>query len=471
MVSAQIPSAIVGALTVPTVTAEQAKDIRDALHVFPGVYIVAAPGTPLANAPSVQVPVGAGGHLVVPLEPEIKPEAAAEIDRLIQVRLDACAATGSLIPSLSEELLACPFRATLATTTRNIRWEILEKPKIRLWPVERPLDGERIYWVETVVEGRAQVAFQGTAPGAPHRGGLVAVRTDRHLQGQGRRRPERGGRHRVVQRLRVLVQRSQTLSRGRAFARTSANEPDAPCPANRRVADSFGRHVGNVGRDTRWLGYRPDRSRPCRDRREAGRPDLGRHGRDQLDSAWLHRHPPPGWRGGAQRRGRTVLANHNATGVAVAVKYVADELRDDDEYLARFRADARRLTELESPNVAELYEYVESGEGVATVREYVDGASVRDLLAAGPLRPEAALSVLKGGLLGLAAIHANGAAHGGYKPENLLLDRDGNTKLADPAVTPTTGDAAGDVVAAVATLRECLAGSASSANCRGWCTR
>jgi serine/threonine-protein kinase len=153
------------------------------------------------------------------------------------------------------------------------------------------------------------------------------------------------------------------------------------------------------------------------------------------------------------------MANHVASGVTVAVKYVGDDLRRDDEYLARFRSDARRLAELESPNVAELYEYVESADGVATVREYVAGASVRELLAAGPLRPEAALSVLKGGLLGLAAIHDNGATHGGYKPENLLLDADGNTKLADSGATPDTGTAADDVVAAMATLRECLAGS------------
>jgi len=128
---------------------------------------------------------------------------------------------------------------------------------------------------------------------------------------------------------------------------------------------------------------------------------------------------------------RTVVATHAATGTPVAIRYLADDLRRHEGYLAGYRAGARVLADVESPDVAEIYEYVESDDGVATVREYLDGGSVRQLTAASALHPEAALFVLNVGLQGLAAGHAAGATHGGYKPENLLVSRDGTTKLAD----------------------------------------
>jgi serine/threonine-protein kinase len=145
----------------------------------------------------------------------------------------------------------------------------------------------------------------------------------------------------------------------------------------------------------------------------------------------------------------------------VTIRYLADELRGDATFLDRYRAEARIVATLRSPNIAELYEYVESDGGVATVREYVDGGSVRQVLATSAIQPQPALSVLKGGLTALASAHACGARHGGYKPENLLIDRQGTTKLADFGLRPA--DAAGDeVAAAVTTFLECLAGSRST---------
>ena len=104
--------------------------------------------------------------------------------------------------------------------------------------------------------------------------------------------------------------------------------------------------------------------------------------------------------------GRVVLATHSATGTQVAIKYLANNLRRDEDFLRDFRAEARLLAEVSSPHVAPLYEYVEAGSGAAIVMELVDGVSLRSLLEEdGPLRPEAALVVLKGSLLGLAAAH------------------------------------------------------------------
>ena len=183
--------------------------------------------------------------------------------------------------------------------------------------------------------------------------------------------------------------------------------------------------------------------------------------------------------------GRTVLATHVATGAAVTIRYLADDLRRHEGYLAGYRAGARVVADIESPHIAEMYEYVESDDGVATVREYVDGGSVRQLMAQSGLHPAAALDILNAGLRGLAAAHAAGATHGGYKPENLLVQRDGTTKLADFTVVASAVTASGppehaaaedvvtddvgvdvmkdDVSAALNTFLECVLGSRAAA--------
>ncbi|MFF4259278.1 serine/threonine-protein kinase [Streptomyces sp. NPDC001663] len=184
---------------------------------------------------------------------------------------------------------------------------------------------------------------------------------------------------------------------------------------------------------------------------------------------------------GSGASGRVVLATHDTTGTQVAIKYLAEQLRDDPAFREIFRAEARLLGELHSPHVVELYEYVESPRGAAIVMELVDGVPLRKLLREhGATTPEAALVVLKGSLLGLAAAHTAGVVHRDYKPDNVLVAADGSSKLVDFGIavpsgvaanasgTPTymapeqwTGGEAGpatDVYAATATFFECLTG-------------
>ncbi|MFC9683366.1 protein kinase [Streptomyces sp. NPDC056948] len=179
--------------------------------------------------------------------------------------------------------------------------------------------------------------------------------------------------------------------------------------------------------------------------------------------------------------GRVVVARHIATGRNVAIKYLNEELCSRSEFRTALRTEARLLSDLTSPHVTRLYEYVEAEQGAAIVMELVYGAALRALLKRkGSTHPEAALVVLKGSLFGLAAAHGVGVVHRDYKPENVLVNWDGRTKLVDFGIAARTGDRhnlcgtcaymppeqwkmeaatpAGDVYAATATLYECLTG-------------
>ena len=153
--------------------------------------------------------------------------------------------------------------------------------------------------------------------------------------------------------------------------------------------------------------------------------------------------------------GRTVLGRHVATDVPVLIAYLSDELRRDNAYLNQYRASARVFADIQSPHVTALYEYVEASAGVAVVREYVEGVPVRAILAArGRLRPEAALSVLKGGLAGLAAAHALGVSHGTVSADTLMVDTSGNPKVSGWSLDGAPAGPAADVAAAVAVYTE-----------------
>lgn len=130
--------------------------------------------------------------------------------------------------------------------------------------------------------------------------------------------------------------------------------------------------------------------------------------------------------------GRVVLAKHEASGQMVAIKYLLGEFLTDPRVADGFRREAWLLRGVTSPHVVRLFEFVESPRGAALVMEAVPGVSLRALLAAEKtLAPESALAILKGSLLGLAAAHAAGVVHRDYKPANVLVSREGESKLVD----------------------------------------
>lgn len=168
--------------------------------------------------------------------------------------------------------------------------------------------------------------------------------------------------------------------------------------------------------------------------------------------------------------GRSVLAVHEASGLPVALRYHAAPDAAPDTATERFdalRADARALAGVTSPHIAPLYEHIEvvldGVFGVASVREYVQGASVRTLLAASRPPPASALLLLRSALLALRAAHGAGVTHRALTPSNVLVSAAGVTRITDffpahrSAAHETTGSSGfEDVRAAHAVFAACV---------------
>jgi hypothetical protein len=138
--------------------------------------------------------------------------------------------------------------------------------------------------------------------------------------------------------------------------------------------------------------------------------------------------------------GRVVLAVEEETGDLVVIKYLKVNFEDLD----RVREDVALISTLDSRYLVHIRGYVEDLDAgrAAIVMDPINGVSLRLLLRDhGALAPEAALLLFRDSLLGLGAAHDIDVAHGDYRPENLLVDAEGECVILDvSAVTWTDHD-------------------------------
>lgn len=137
---------------------------------------------------------------------------------------------------------------------------------------------------------------------------------------------------------------------------------------------------------------------------------------------------------GSGSHGVVYRARERATGRDVAIKVLRDQR--DPVVLRRVREsldrEARALQLVEHPGVVAIVEVSHTDEGACLVTEFVDGASLRDLLRErGRLEPEEAASLVSQAARALAAAHARGIVHRDVKPANLLVAEDGTLKITD----------------------------------------
>lgn len=112
----------------------------------------------------------------------------------------------------------------------------------------------------------------------------------------------------------------------------------------------------------------------------------------------------------------------------VAVKTLT---HDVDEDVQRFEREVRTLATLNHPSIVTIHDAGEHDGTAYLVMELVEGASLADELADGPLDPDRAVRIAASVADGLAVAHTAGIIHRDVKPGNILLDTDGTAKLAD----------------------------------------
>ncbi len=135
---------------------------------------------------------------------------------------------------------------------------------------------------------------------------------------------------------------------------------------------------------------------------------------------------------GSGSMGAVFLARQLSLDRLVALKVLKPSLSRDRRYVERLSREARLVARLDHPNIVHAYDLRQEKGYHFFVMEYVEGRSLRDLLKDWGRLPEE--QVLRIGIqVGLALEHArkHGVIHRDIKPANILVQEDGNVKLAD----------------------------------------
>jgi serine/threonine-protein kinase len=115
----------------------------------------------------------------------------------------------------------------------------------------------------------------------------------------------------------------------------------------------------------------------------------------------------------------------------VAIKVLPEAFASDSERLARFKREAHVLASLNHPHIAAIYGLEESGSASALVLELVEGPTLADRIAQGPIPLDEALPIAKQICEALEAAHERGIIHRDLKPANIKLTPDGAVKVLD----------------------------------------
>jgi serine/threonine protein kinase len=115
----------------------------------------------------------------------------------------------------------------------------------------------------------------------------------------------------------------------------------------------------------------------------------------------------------------------------VALKVLPAAFMLDPDRLARFKREAQVLASLNHPNIGAIYGFEESATDQALVLELVDGPTLADRIAQGPVSLDEALPIARQICEAIEAAHDQGVIHRDLKPTNIKLRPDGTVKVLD----------------------------------------
>jgi hypothetical protein len=134
---------------------------------------------------------------------------------------------------------------------------------------------------------------------------------------------------------------------------------------------------------------------------------------------------------GAGGMGEVHRARDTRLGRDVAIKALPAEFARDPERLARFEREARLLASLSHPNIAGIHGLEDVSGHRYLVLEFVEGETLAERLARGPLRLDEVIEVGRQVAAGVEAAHENGVVHRDLKPGNIMLTPSGAVKVLD----------------------------------------
>jgi serine/threonine-protein kinase len=137
--------------------------------------------------------------------------------------------------------------------------------------------------------------------------------------------------------------------------------------------------------------------------------------------------------------GEVYQATDTNLGRQVAIKVLPDAVSRDPDRLARFDREARTLAALNHPNIAQIHGLEKDGGQTALVMELVEGPTLADRIADGPIPLDEALPVAKQIAEALGAAHEQGIVHRDLKPANVKVRPDGTVKVLDFGLAKALG--------------------------------
>jgi eukaryotic-like serine/threonine-protein kinase len=152
--------------------------------------------------------------------------------------------------------------------------------------------------------------------------------------------------------------------------------------------------------------------------------------------------------------GEVYRARDTRLGRTVAIKILPEAFAADRERLSRFEQEARAVSSLNHPNIVVVYDVGHDGEASYFAMELVEGKTLRELTASGPLPVKRILSLASQIADGLANAHGAGIVHRDLKPDNVVVNSDGHVKILDFGLAKFTRPEGGNLTAAPTAAQE-----------------
>ncbi|MFC1959501.1 protein kinase [Chloroflexota bacterium] len=128
----------------------------------------------------------------------------------------------------------------------------------------------------------------------------------------------------------------------------------------------------------------------------------------------------------------------------VAIKVILPKFANQPDFIRNFEAEAQIVARLEHPHIVPLFDYWRDPDGAYLVMRWLDGGSLTDRIIDGPLEVETVAQILDQITAALSVAHRRGVVHRDLKPDNILLDEDGNAYLSDFGIAKSVGHETSD---------------------------